>query len=149
MAKSHSTYVYGTEARQEAVQNARKPYVSAREQNEAVRRNRKDALRMDLPFLIMLMAASIAALYICCNYIRIQSAMTTSMKRIESREKALETLRGENDALETRINANQSLDYIYDVATNELGMVYARQSQVVRYDRTPNEYVRQYEDIPR
>ena len=40
------------------------------------------------------------------------------------------------------------LDHIYDVATKELGMVYANKNQILLYDKTESEYVRQYEDVP-
>jgi cell division protein FtsB len=63
-------------------------------------------------------------------------------------ERMLDDLREENDALETRINTSVDLDYIYKVATEELGMVYADESQVRLYNKTESEYVRQYEDIP-
>ena len=38
--------------------------------------------------------------------------------------------------------------YVYKVATEELGMVYANKDQVRLYNKTESEYVRQYEDIP-
>ena len=41
------------------------------------------------------------------------------------------------------------LDHVYKVATEELGMVYANKDQVLMYNRTESEYVRQYEDIPK
>ncbi len=47
-----------------------------------------------------------------------------------------------------KINTDTNLDYVYKVATEELGMVYANSNQVVLYDKTDNEYVRQYDDIP-
>ena len=61
----------------------------------------------------------------------------------------MEQLRSENDALQTRINTDMDLDHIYKVATEELGMVYANRNQVLLYDKTESEYVRQYEDIPK
>ena len=42
-----------------------------------------------------------------------------------------------------------SLDHVYQVATEELGMVYAGKDQVLLYDKTESEYVRQNEDIPK
>ena len=54
----------------------------------------------------------------------------------------------ENDALETSINTSIDLNEIYEIATKELGMVYANKDQVLLYDKTESEYVRQYEDIP-
>ena len=56
--------------------------------------------------------------------------------------------KGDNDALLTRINTSVDLDYVYKVATEELGMVYANKDQVRLYNKTESEYVRQYEDIP-
>jgi hypothetical protein len=40
------------------------------------------------------------------------------------------------------------LDYIRDVAINELGMVYASEDQVVLYDGGTRDYVRQSGEIP-
>ena len=54
----------------------------------------------------------------------------------------------ENRSLASKINTCTDLDYIYQVATEELGMVYPGEDQVIVYDRTESEYVRQYENIP-
>ena len=96
----------------------------------------------------MLVAAACCALYICVNYIQIQSSMTVRMDTIKDLEQELEALKTENDTLETRINTYIDLDYVYKVATEELGMVYANKNQVLLYDKTESEYVRQDEDIP-
>lgn len=113
-----------------------------------IRRNQEKALYMDLPYVIVLTLAAVCALWICANYIRIQSSITSRIHNIEILEGEIETLRSENDALETRIKTSIDLDYIYQVATEELGMVYANKDQVILYDKTESEYVRQYEDIP-
>lgn len=119
-----------------------------RRYNNAIRRNQENALRMDLPYLIMLTVATIAALLICCSYIKVQSSITTSMRNIETQEKSLEAMKSENDALQTSINTDVDLEHIYKVATTQLGMVYANKNQVIKYKKTESEYVRQYEDIP-
>ena len=85
---------------------------------------------------------------ICVNYLQIQSTITARLANIEKLEKNVEQLKAENDAMETRINTSIDLDYIYKVATEELGMVYANRDQVLLYDKTESEYVRQDEDIP-
>ena len=113
-----------------------------------VKRNQEKALQIDLPYLVMLVAAACCALYICVNYIQIQSSMTVRMDTIKDLEQELEALKTENDTLETRINTYIDLDYVYKVATEELGMVYANKNQVLLYDKTESEYVRQDEDIP-
>lgn len=113
-----------------------------------IRRNQEKALQMNLPYVAALVAAACCSLYICVNYIQLQSGMTARMDTIKDLEQQLNTLKTENDALETRINIYVDLDYVYKVATEELGMVYANKDQVLMYDKTESEYVRQDEDIP-
>ena len=103
---------------------------------------------MDLPYVILLTIASICTLYLCIQYLHVQSSITARMHNIEVMEAKLEKMRAENDALETSINTSIDLNKIYEIATKELGMVYARKNQVLLYDKTESEYVRQYEDIP-
>jgi len=116
--------------------------------NYQVRRNQQKALRIDLPYLILLVAASCFTLFICINYLQVQTTMTRRMDRIKTLEKQLDSLRAENDTLQIRINTSVDLDHVYKVATEELGMVYAGKSQVRMYHQTESEFVRQYEDIP-
>jgi len=117
--------------------------------SHTVRRNQEKALYMDLPYVIVLTIAAICALYICVNYLHVQSSITARIHNIERLEKDVEGLRSENDALETRIKTSIDLDHIYKVATEELGMVYANKNQVLLFDKTESEYVRQNENIPR
>ena len=115
-----------------------------------VRRNQEKALRMSKSYVVFLtMAAMICTLYICVSYLKLQSSVTARLNHIESLEESIEKLKGDNDALLTRINTSVDLDYVYKVATEELGMVYANKDQVRLYNKTESEYVRQYEDIPK
>ena len=116
--------------------------------NHRIRRNQERAMYMDLPYVIMLTIASVFTLYLCINYLHVQSSITARMHHIEKMEAELEQLRAENDALETSINTSIDLNKIYEIATKELGMVYAKKDQVLLYNKTESEYVRQYEDIP-
>jgi len=141
-------YVYGNAAPKEYYRPERyERDERARERNAVQQKNKKAALRMDLPYLVMLTLAAIVTLFICVNYLQVQASITTSIKNIETQEMILEELKTDNDALESRIEAGINLDEIYRVATEEMGMVYANKNQVITYDRTPTEYVRQNEDI--
>ena len=113
-----------------------------------VRRNQEKALQMNLFSVLLLTVAVICTLYICVSYLKLQSSVTARLNHIESLEESIEKLKGDNDALETSINSSIDLNKIYEIATKELGMVYARRDQVLLYDKTESEYVRQYEDIP-
>lgn len=147
-------YVTGTAARKltgEAAKNLepkRRQVSRNRSHTVTVRRNQEKALQMNLPYVLVLTAAAICALYLCISYLKLQSSITARLNHIESLEKEIETLKDENDSLETRINTSVDLDYVYKVAVEELGMVYANKNQVRLYNKTESEYVRQYEDIP-
>ena len=60
-----------------------------------------------------------------------------------------DALKKENDDNYTRIMTSVDLDYIRDVAINELGMVYANEDQVILYDGGTKDYVRQSQDVPK
>ena len=116
--------------------------------NRMIRKNRERALSMNLPYLVMLSVAMVAVLVLCANYISMQSRLTSTIKQTQKNESKLEKLKNENDSMENMIATYVDLDYIHDVATNKLGMVYARKNQVITYEKTESEYVRQFEDIP-
>ena len=104
---------------------------------------------MNLPYLLMLTVAAVCTLCLCVNYLKVQSSITTRMHNIEQYEKDLEALKSENDALETSINAYVDLDYVYEVATKDLVMVYANKYLVIIYNKTYCEYLIQFYDIPK
>lgn len=148
-----ATYVYGNTVRAAEPKRApvrpQRPSERPQKVSHSVRRNQEKALHMDLPYVVMLTFAAVCALYICVSYLHVQSSITGRIHHIEQLEKELEQLKSENDALQTRINTEIDLDHVYKVATEELGMVYANRKQVILYDKTESEYVRQYEDIPK
>ena len=99
--------------------------------------------------VLALTIAALITLVLCMNYLHKQASITTRINHIEDLELKLENLKSENDALQTRIDTYVDLDHVYKVATEELGMVYANKDQILLYDKTESEYVRQYEDIPK
>ena len=114
----------------------------------ALRRNRERAQRLNIPSLVLLAAASVASVFLCATYLQVQSNITASRRNIGQLESKLQTLRTDNNALENRIQMLLDLNYIYQVATEELGMTYPSDDQVIYYEKSESEYVRQYEDIP-
>lgn len=155
-APSGGSYMHGTAApklRPQAVPAPERPRAKPADRQSVrnhhrIRRNQERALYMDLPYVIMLTIASVFTLYLCINYLHVQSSITARMHNIEKMETQLEQLKAANDDLETSINTSIDLNKIYEIATKELGMVYAKKNQVLMYDKTESEYVRQYEDIP-
>lgn len=118
------------------------------QRSRQVRRNRDKALQMNPAYLIFMSLAAICVLGITVNYLKVQSSIVSTMNTIEERELELEELKADNDLMEARIRTHTDLDYIYQVATQELGMVSPSEGQVRYYEKTESEYVRQYESIP-
>lgn len=150
---ARAAYVHGNTVRKTepayAPQKPQRDRQSRPAINHTIRRNQEKALHMDLPYVIVLTLAALSALYLCVSYLQVQSSINARIHNIEELERDLEQLKSENDALATRINTYIDLDHVYKVATEELGMVYANRNQVLLYDKTESEYVRQYEDIPK
>lgn len=146
-------YVDGTSARKLNAQMRPEKKNSDRRLNEKrqqqVRRNQQRALNIDLPYLLILIVASVCTLTLCFNYICLQTSINSRITEIEQLEQQLDALKSENDALQGSIDTSVDLNEVYRIATEELGMVYAGKDQLITYDKTESEYVRQYEDIPK
>jgi cell division protein FtsB len=103
---------------------------------------------INLGSLLVLSIAIIATVYVCVDYMKLQYSVTQMDKSIVKLEKELTTLTNMNDAASVAINSAVDLDYVYHVAVEELGMVYPNKNKVITYQRSEDNYVRQYEDIP-
>lgn len=155
---THTDYIQGNTVRREAddVVRQRREADVYRQKREAIRRANErvdsqkrleNSLSMDAPYVIALTLALFVVLGMCIQLLRVQANITTRIKNIEAQEKILEQYTADNDALQSRIDAGIDLNDIYRVATEELGMVYANKSQIITYDKTPTEYVRQNANI--
>ena len=149
MTQAQREYVFGSAARRQYELPERyydDIYEEARRNNIRPEKESQAAPVSTWAF-VLLTVALLAIIALCVNYLSVQSRITARVKNIEAQEKILEQYKNDNDALEARIDASINLDDIYRVATEELGMVYADKNQVVTYDKTPTEYVRQNENI--
>ena len=149
MTQAQREYVFGSAARRQYELPERyydDIYEEARRNNIKPERENQ-AVAVSTPAFFVLLAVLVIAIIMCVKFLSVQSRITTRVKNIEAQEKVLEQYKNDNDALEARIDASINLDDIYKVATEELGMVYADKDQVLTYDKTPTEYVRQNENI--
>lgn len=114
------------------------------------RQNRRESIQyVNVFYTVFLAAAACMVLWSSVNYLQLQAETTSRIKNISSLELKLEEMRKENDDNYTRIMTAVDLDYIKDVAINELGMVYAGEDQVIMYDGGTRDYVRQNGEIPK
>lgn len=113
-----------------------------------VHRQPRGMAGMNFATLLVLTVAIIATLYACVQYLQLQTDVSQLDKTIASLEKELAVLSSQNDAAFEAIKPSYDLDHVYQVAVEELGMVYPNENLVITYQSSDESYVRQYSDIP-
>ncbi|MCM1272322.1 MAG: hypothetical protein NC225_02070 [Clostridium sp.] len=106
------------------------------------------ALAFDLKYTIFVVSAVFIMIAACTTMLFMESRVKEQKDNINSLEAQLETMQADNAAYKASVDSMYTLDDIYDVATNELGMVYARSGQIVYYEGASEDYVKQYQDVP-
>ena len=76
------------------------------------------------------------------------SVLKKNEQAVTALQSQLQTVQEQNNSLKESLNKTIDLDEIYQIATGRLGMVYAGEDQVIYYDSSNNDYIRQYESIP-
>ena len=144
----NTEYMYGSEAPQRRedvpvrVPRRKNGNVSQERQRQAhdrrIEENRARATRVGGVFTLLIAAAIGVMLFTCTNYVSL----------INTLQAQLEELKIENDQKELSIDTSIDYEYIYNVAVEELGMVYASEDQIINYKSGESEYVMQFKDIP-
>jgi len=143
------TYIDGNTVRKEAIYTApqRQQFTEEKRKiNQRIAVN-TEPVRVSLISLIGIVAAAIITLVLCIDYVQLQTNIRVRLETINEMEDNLANLISENNALENQVSSYIDLDYVYEVATKELGMVYPKSEQIVYYEDTNSEYVRQYGSI--
>ena len=104
---------------------------------------------MNAGYVFMFSVAMIITLFICVDYLQLRASISSRIKRIEQLQLEVEELITENDTAQLHIESSVNLDEVYEIATKELGMVHPSKEQILLYDKTELEYVKQNEDIPK
>lgn len=117
--------------------------------DRATRANRQRALMMGPGYLLFLTIAVVTTVGVCALYVHLQSNISSRMKNIASLESRILDLRTDNDAALKRVETSVNLDDIKDKAMNVLGMVYPTQDQIIYFEINVDDFMNQYQDIPR
>ena len=102
---------------------------------------------MNFATFAVLAVAVLVMLYLCTGYIQAKSAVTSLNKEIVTKETEYNSLKAKNDSNLKEIESSVNLQKIYNIATKDLGMVFANNNQIVTYGDSESAYVRQYNDI--
>ena len=87
-------------------------------------------------------------LFVCLEYLNVQSNMRQTDKTIVSLESELKDITDKNNATEAKLNAKVDLERIYEIAVGELGMVFPNKNEIINYPMDYHSYMQQNSDIP-
>lgn len=103
---------------------------------------------IDLFSIIMLTGAIVLTLFACIEVLKVRTEITSSNKEVVQLEKKIEKLKSENQATLSQVETSLDLNYIFKTAVEKLGMVYPSEDQVIDYESTLSDYVKQFGEIP-
>lgn len=150
-------YVNGSTIRQLDAQPVRRERIDRTKiEEERRKKNRRNAARRNRERAMYMSPAHVAFLSVCVaisalaavSLIQIQSQITQRMKNIAKLESQITDLKADNDAKYKEIVTSVDLDYIKEVAINELGMTYASEEQIIYFSVENDNFMDQYSDIP-
>lgn len=147
-AYRESVYVQGNTARKLQELPAYEPQRPQKKISNRTRKNRERALHMNVGTVLSMAVAMVAAGLILTVYLTLQSDITNSMKRIASLESTLNEMKMENDENYSRITSSVDLEEVKRIAMQELGMRYAEEGQIIRFNGEGSDYIRQIGNIP-
>lgn len=116
--------------------------------NERISRNSRRAKAFDLKYTMTLVVATVFLFVSCVNMLTIQADITKQRSEIAVLESNLTELTDTNNETSKRLESSVDLTEVYEAATTELGMVYPKNGQVVSYEASNPDYVKQFKDVP-
>ena len=150
-------YVNGSTVRQLEAQPVRRERIDRtkiqeeqkkKRRRNAAKRNRERALHMSRGYVAFLTLCVGVVAFAAVALVQTQSQVTQRMEHIAALESQITDLKADNDARYKEIVTSVDLDYIKDVAMNQLGMQYATEDQIIYYSVENNNFMDQYSDIP-
>lgn len=143
------TYIDGNTVRKEAVYTlpSQQPFTEEKRKiNKRISVN-NEPKSISWISMVGILVAMIITLMVCVEYVQLQTDIRVRRENINVMEEELATLLSENKALENQVSSYIDLDYVYEIATTQLGMGYPKADQIVYYEDVNSEYVRQYGSI--
>lgn len=125
-----------------------RPGESKRESRRSIDDKTDRALAFDLKYTLFVTFSAILMIAAGVTVLYFQSEVEGRKENIDNLESQLEVIANDNTAYKLRLESMYSMDQLYDIAVNELGMVYAHKGQIVYYDSADDDYVNQFQDVP-
>ena len=103
----------------------------------------------DLRYTLVLATMLVMVIISCVIMLAVQGSVESKERKIESIQQEIQDIQADNAAYENKLESMYSLDDIYTIATNELGMVYSQNRSIIYYEDAQDDYVKQYGDVPK
>lgn len=100
-----------------------------------------------LAYTVVVALACTCILLGAVTFVHAKTSITKQTKELVLVQNELDSIKAENKALQTELSTRTDLETIKSRA-KELGMVKAGKGQIIYYEQSDSEYVRQKEDIP-
>ena len=149
--ESERYYIDGNTARrlrEEPVQPKRRTVSAQPKSDPKPIQHKKRVSAFDLKYTLFLVTSVGITLATCFMYLHSNSILNKHEREVTALQTQLQTVQEQNNSLKESLNKTIDLDEIYQTATGRLGMVYAGEDQVIYYDSSNDDYIRQYESIP-
>ena len=149
---NRSAYIYGNTMPDQTPGPAERPEQDNRQSGKKpsaqVRKNQRNAMRMNMPYVMFLAVSAVIALFLCVSYLQLQSEVTQRAKNINLLNQKIANVKEENMAKYNSALDSIDMNEIHRRAVEDLGMVHVREDQIIRYKDPSGAYVKQYENIP-
>lgn len=150
-AGGKSTYVYGNTVRKLDVE--RNPKVDReenrqREYNKQRRSDMEYISSMNIGYVLFLVVSAVIVFGAMGHFLVLSSQVNKNKNAVAKLKESTINLKADNDDYERRLERNLNIEEIKRIAIEELGMVYPTGDQIVNYEYSENDYVRQYSDVP-
>lgn len=133
--------------REQRRQAERKQAEQVQQEKPVIRREKRVAV-FDLKYTLFLVVSVGITLGTCLMYMRSDAELTRMEQSVAALQTQLQDIQDKNRNMEESLNVTIDLNEVYREATGRLGMVYAGEDQVIYYNSSNSDYVRQYESIP-
>lgn len=112
-------------------------------------KNVKRARAFDRRYMLLLVCATGFLFVSCIQMLSLQEEITENRKLVAQLEYNLNEQRNNNAEKSKRLESSVDLTEVYEIAVNELGMVYPKNGQVISYEASNPDYLKQYRDVPK
>ena len=120
-----------------------------REEQRVIAENQRNARKIGGLFTFFIACAMVAMLFTCVKFIANKNKKYENDAELARLQSEYTALKEQNDLKKLAIDTGIDYNNIYNRAVGELGMVYATDEQLIRYDRGESEYVMQFGEMPK